>query len=367
MQFMLVAALTLVSLAAPNMPAPMFSVGSTGVVATSADASADATANGPSVVEVPLEQTLEVRPAPGWSFASCDALLAATPLVTACTPESFTVTGPSFDPAIEPVRVRMLLANSSRELTVDYVIRLAQPEPPAAPDTKLDLPLAAGAVSLIPLAGLGIECGLCSAGTAKIEVRKSAPDSAGVASVTGTHLVFAAAPNARGPVEIDIRVTDDIENHSKTIRVTLHLVPGSSSPLQGLHLVRSASDPALTAAELVLGAEPDELVLAGCSTPLHGTVTCAPDGTILYTPPAGTEGMASTPDQFSVRIVSTDGRQALASVTVADTGAALAAGAGSKKATLQLSLPEPPPQQEEEAQTGVTTGFSEIMNAMGAQ
>ena len=97
MQFTLVAALTLVSLVAPNMPAPMFSVGSTGVVAASADVSAEATANGPSVVEVPLEQTLEVRPAPGWSFASCDALLAATQLVTACTPESFTVTGPSFD------------------------------------------------------------------------------------------------------------------------------------------------------------------------------------------------------------------------------------------------------------------------------
>lgn len=343
--------------------------------APSQQASSAVQANGPSVVEVPLQSTLEVRPAEGWSFADCDTLLSASELVTNCSPAGFVVTGPAYDADIEPVRVPVLLQSGSRTLTVDYVIRLALPAPPTAPDTKIDLPLAAGAVSLIPLSELGLECGLCSAGVSKIEVRGSAPAAAGVASVTGTHLVFAAAPDARGPVEVDIHVTDDIGTRSNTIRVTVYLSAGPETTFHGLHLVQAPGAVELSAAQLLASERPDELIIAGCESPLRGTVMCTPDGSITYTPPAGdtASGMgaassAEAADQFAVRIVSDGGRQTLTSVTLLPSSdAALAAGAGSREATLMLSLPTPPPEIGEQAAGGVTSGFSKIMNALGAR
>lgn len=344
--------------------------------APSQQASSAVQANGPSVVEVPLQSTLEVRPAEGWSFADCDTLLSASELVTNCSPAGFVVTGPAYDADIEPVRVPVLLQSGSRTLTVDYVIRLALPAPPTAPDTKIDLPLAAGAVSLIPLSELGLECGLCSAGVSKIEVRGSAPAAAGVASVTGTHLVFAAAPDARGPVEVDIHVTDDIGTRSNTIRVTVYLSAGPETTFHGLHLVQAPGAVELSAAQLLASERPDELIIAGCESPLRGTVMCTPDGSITYTPPADDEAdigasvdaSTESDDQFAVRIVSADGRQALTSVTLLpSSAAALAAGAGAREATLMLSLRTPPPESDEQAGTGVTSGFSDIMDALGAR
>ena len=345
---------------------------------------------GPSVVEVPLEQSLEVRPAAGWSFADCGPLLKASELVTVCTAEGFTVTGPAYDADIEPVRVAVPLRSigTGAELTVDYVIRLAEPSLPDAPDTTIDLPLTAGAVSLVPLSELGLDCGLCSAGEASVEVRKVEPGAAGTARVTGAHLVFSADPEAQGPVEVDLRVKDDTERASKTFRVTLHVSQPTRPPLQGLHLLRPAEALTVSAEDLLgpLGFEgggqpggaDEPIIVAACGPALHGTVSCTPGGGIVYEPrSSGADGAddpeseQALPDQFSVRLVAADGRQTLASVTLVAAGggapAVLAPASGAERATLQFSLPRPPPEHEEEAPGGAATGFIELMDALGAR
>lgn len=329
-------------------------------------------ASGPSVVEVPLESSLEVRPAEGWHYADCAALRAASPLVTACSSESFTVTGGAYDAEIAPVRVPVLLQGSNSELTVDYVIRLAEPAIPTAPDTTIGIPLTAGSVNLIPLSDLGLTCGLCTAGEATIEVGAVSPEDLGTARVTGTHLVYAAKSDAQGLVEVDLRVRDNIEAVSKTFKVMLHvspdhLVQGSqpdaSQSLHGLHLARDPGPFDLSVGELVASVtQGGTLIISACGPALHGTVQCTPGGEIHYEPgPTNPET-----DQFAVRLVASDGRQAIASVTMYADAPQIAPGAGAKRAKLELSLPTPPPEAEEAA-SGATTRFTELMDALGAR
>lgn len=380
----------------PSLLTTALAAASLAVLPVASGATGPGAGAGPSVVEVPLEQSLEVRPAAGWSFADCGALLEASELVTLCTAEGFTVTGPAYDAGIEPVRVAVPLRSigTGSKLTVDYVIRLAEPSLPDAPDTTIDLPLTAGAVSLVPLSELGLDCGLCSAGEASVEVRKVEPGAAGAARVTGAHLVFSADPRAQGPVEVDLRVKDDTGRASKTFRVTLHVSQPARTPLQGLHLLRTAEALTVSAEDLLgppLGSErsksPEEpggadepIIVAACGPALHGTVSCTPGGGISYEPRSGASGAdgvddaeseQALPDQFSVRLVATDGRQTLASVTLVAAGggtpAVLAPASGAERATLQFSLPRPPPQHEEEAPGGAATGFIELMDALGAR
>lgn len=333
-------------------------------------------ASGPNIVEVPLESSLEVRPAAGWSFSDCGALREASDFVTQCAADGFTVTGPAYDHAIAPVRVSVPMRSASASLTVDYLIRLADPTPPDAPDTTIDLPLLPGAVSLIPLSDLGLDCGLCSEGVATIEVRKVEPESAGIARVTGSHLVFSAAPQAQGSAEVSLRVQDDLEHPSNTFIVTLHVSNAEHAPLVGLHLSRPAGAMTISAEELVFSpGEVDRneaLVLADCGPAMHGTVTCLPGGEVRYEPPRYASAEAPVADQFSLRLVAGDGRQALASVTLAasdaeSVSAPLVPASGLTRAKLEMTLPEPPPEEDEAAASGVTKGFTELMDSLGAR
>lgn len=317
---------------------------------------------GPTVVEVPFEGPLDVKPAPGWAFADCGALRAATPLVTACAPDGFTVLSPGFDPELPPVRVAVPLTSDAASLTIDYIIRLAAPEPPDAPDTDVALPVPAGARLVIPLSDLGLTCGRCTPGTASIEVTGVDPASAGSARVTGAHLTFAAAADARGPAEIGVRVTDDIGDSSNIFLVTVHIVEPTPDALVGLHLLRPMEAMTIEIADLAFAVgTDDEPRVVGCGSAFTGTVTCNPDAAVTYTPAAG-----ATSDQFSVRLATASGRQALASVTLGTTDSAtLAPAAGEASAPLDVVLP--PGAETAEEQAGATTGFTRLMDGLGAR
>ncbi|MFC5338657.1 hypothetical protein [Leucobacter denitrificans] len=330
----------------------------TGAVSTSADF-----ASGPSVVEVPLNGELEVRPAAGWHYADCSQISGASDFVTACSSESFTVTGGAYDAEIEPVRFPVRLLNGGREVTLDYVIRLAEPALPEAPDTTLGFPVPAGAVSLIPLSPLGLTCGLCSAGEASIEVGNVAPEDLGSARVTGSHLVYTAARDGHGLVEVDLRVRDDIENVSKTFKVMLNVSRSEAAPFHGVHITSEPGELSLEVDHLV--ATPTSgsgLIISECGEALYGGVTCTPGGEIHYVPDPG----APSTDQFAIQIVAEDGRQTVASVTLSDDPPPLAPGVGTKRAKLELTLPTPPPEAEE-TPGGATTGFTELMDKLGAR
>ena len=324
--------------------------------------SPDSSVVGPTVVEVPFEGPLDVKPAPGWTFADCDPLRAATPLVTACAPGGFTVLSPGYDPALEPVRVAVPLTSDTASLTVDYIIRLAAPDAPDAPDTDIALPVPAGSRLLVPLSDLGLTCGRCTPGTARIEVTGVDPASAGSARVTGTHLTFAASSAARGPAEIGVRVTDDIGDSSNIFLVTVHVVEPASDALIGLHLLRPLAATTFEIADLAFAVgTDDEPRVVGCGSAFAGTVTCNPDAAVTYTPAAG-----ATSDQFSVRLATAGGRQALASVTLGTTdAAALAPAAGEASAPVGVALPRGVETAEEQA--GATTGFTRLMDGLGAR
>jgi hypothetical protein len=336
--------------------------------ASPTSAQAATAVRGPSVVEVPYLGTLDVQPAEGWQFADCAPLLAATPLVTACSPAAFTVAAPVFDPAAEPVRVSVPLVNGETRLTVDYVIRLAPPAEPDAPDTEVPLPVPAGSRVLVPLSDLGMECGLCTPGTASVEVEGVDPSSAGQAWVTGAHVVFAASAGASGEASVALRLVDDLGRHTKIALMTVHVSAPEDTPLHGLHVSRPMpAEPLVLSAGDLAFAMPrtPELGVVDCGPAITGAVSCTPDGDITYVPAAG-----ATSDQFSVQLMAPDGRQALTSVTLTapETAAAagsLASAAGAGTAPLRVPLPVPAEGGEEDR--GTTTSFTQLLDRVGAR
>lgn len=339
------------------------------VLASPAPSAHAATAvQGPSVVEVPYLGTLDVQPAEGWQFGDCAPLVAATPLVTACSPAAFTVAAPAFDPAAPPVRVSVPLVNGETRLTVDYIIRLAPPAEPDAPDTEVPLPVPAGSRVLVPLSDLGMECGLCTPGTASVEVGAVDPAGAGRAWTTGSHVVFAAATGASGAATVGLRLVDDLGRRTKIALMTVHVSPAETTPLHGLHLNRAIpGEPvALTAGDLAFAMpETPDLMVVDCGSAIAGSVSCTPDGEITYVPVAG----AGT-DQFSVQLTAPDGRQVLTSVTFTDAESAasvgsLAPAAGTATAPLRVSLPVPVEGGQDER--GATTSFTQLLDRVGAR
>src|SRR3546814_10506581 len=172
-----------------------------------------------------------------------------------CSPAAFTVAAPTFDPDAQPVRVSVPLVSGETRLTVDYIIRLAPPAEPDAPDSEVPLPVPAGSRVLVPLSDLGMECGLCTPGTASVEVEGVDPAGAGRAWTTGSHVVFAAATGASGSAAVGLRLVDDLGRRTKLALLTVHVSPAHDAALQGLHLIRAmpAEPLAHTAAELAFG------------------------------------------------------------------------------------------------------------------
>lgn len=320
---------------------------------------------GPSVVDVPLESSLEVRPANGWQFTSCDTLLAATPLVTACSPQGFTVHGPAYDAAIKPVRVTMQLQHGSTQLTIDYIIRLSTPPPAEAPDTTLPLPLPAGAVSLIPLSLLDINCGLCSPHQASIEVVGIDPSDAGEARVTAGHLVLTPAANTRGLLSVDLRVHDDLATASRVFRVNARVIAPGATPIIGFHLQRPVASLELSVNDLALQlGETAPLTILRCDPAVHGSVHCTQNGKIRYEPAAAAADSEAPEDQFAVVLLAADGRAALASVTLSGTAPRVAPAIGGHTAPLAFRPSSPPPGESDAEISGVTTAFTAMMDAI---
>ena len=351
--------------------ASLLMVGLAGVSGASADDESDAGSpgklSGPTVVHIPYEGSIEVKPAAGWTFADCGAMLAATPLLTACIPDSFTASAPTYDPSQAPTRISVPLTSATVSVTVDYLIVLEPPAKPEVDDLDYGYPFGSGSRAMVPLSDLEISCGRCSIDTAEVRVGRVEPADAGSATVTGAHVVFTSRIGFVGAVEISIRVVDDIGARSTSSTLTLHFVSPGSAPLVGLHIAASVplqDDGSMVletdAADLVLGGD---VTVIGCGPSLRGSVVCLPNGRIEYRSAA-----ASAPDQFSIHVQREDGEQATASVTLtpAETGNswALAPAIGETTAPLAVPTLAPAPSREETA-TGVTTPFVELLDRVG--
>ena len=277
-----------------------------------ADAAASGSASGPTVISVPYLGTAAIEPGEGWLITDCAGPSAATALVVSCEAAKITLSATSFDPDAGVVIVPVPLSNGRTSMTVDYSVSLAPPEPPTIAESAYGVPVAAGSTVMLPFSDLGIECAVCTNGGA-LDVVEVRPASAGTAASNGTHLVFRPSERFTGDAEIVIRYADDFGTRSADATITVPVYsPRNRLIATSVSVARSDAPQSIDLLPLAFrfGGGDAEISLVGCGSAVHGTVTCAPDGTAVYAP-----GPAAV-DQFSYHVVSADGEHATGSVTL---------------------------------------------------
>lgn len=301
----------------------------------------DAPARPPQeAVAVPYLGETEITPAAPWRVARCPDAPAG--LLVACRPDRVTLTAEGFDPAWGEPTLTVGLDGPLGALDVAYRVLLAPPEPPAAETVLWDAPVASGAQVLIPLAALGVTCKLCTPGEARLEVGVAEPESAAVATATGSHVAVRTTPGFTGDLAVPVRVVDDA-GQAGGFSIVLRVGPVPAEPFGALHVLVPVEADGSASIDLAALAWPESLpgAIAECSAALAGMVACA-GGVATYTAPEG-DALAGS-DQFAVRLVAPDGRIARGSVTLepAGTAPALAPVAGGTSAPLRVLLPAPP-------------------------
>ncbi|MBF0672059.1 MAG: hypothetical protein IR160_05675 [Salinibacterium sp.] len=324
-----------------------------------------ATYTGANSVAIPYEGEAQVKPAEHWAFTDCAAALAASDLVTACEAQSVTFAAPVYDPDFGTVVVPLALGNGAVQLTVDYIVTLAPPPVPVLPDQAYGYPFAAGTRVMLPFSDLDIECQVCTGMT--VTVDSVAPREAGIGWATATHLVFAAAPDHVGPVELGVVVLDDLGQESAAASLTLSFYRAGERGLGAMHVFaeRGADVVSLDLREYAVAGD-EELRLIGCGAAVHGTVVCSPDGTALYHPTA-----SAGADQFSFHLYSEAGEQATGSVTLVGSAAELpTTGLVPSRAdddmTSALVPRLPPPDGAAEETPGMFDAFVRLLDRVGA-
>lgn len=284
----------------------------------------DPSPSGPTSVAVPYLGTATIEPAAGWQITDCAGPAATTPLVVACDPTRIELAAPSFDPAAKPVVIPVALSNGRTSMVFDYIVTTEPPAAPKVAPARSGAPVAAGTVVLIPISDLGVECAVCVEG-GSLEVAGVGPQGAGTAVATQAHVVFRPAAGFTGEAELHVRFIDDFGTPSNEAKYLVPVYRAGPSALVALSVFAPLAPSGATTldlATLAFSTAGSDLRFVGCGTAVHGTVVCGPDGSAEYTPSS-----AATVDQFSFRVVGTDGEQASGSVTlVADDGSRQTSG-----------------------------------------
>ena len=283
------------------------------IAAGAAEAPPDAD---PARVAIPYLGTVSIDiPAP-WFITDCAATFAATPLVTACDANAITLAAPEYDPDAGTVALRVPLSDGRIGTTSVYQVVLEPPAVPAAtPNIELR-PVPAGSLLRIPLSELGLECQVCNATGGSLRAVAVQPESAGSLWATPTHLVFRAAADARGPVELVFRFADDYGSWSGDGKIAVSILAPADRPLVTADVVVELAEGAASVDlnELTFPLGGGELIVVGCGDPIRGQVGCAADGTAEY---RGDGGI----DQFSFQVATAEGGRGFGSVTVVPAGA----------------------------------------------
>ncbi|GAA1766751.1 Ig-like domain-containing protein [Agromyces humatus] len=280
--------------------------------ASADDATAPPTSS-PTSLAVPYLGTATIEPAQGWRITDCAAPAAASDLVTACDEGRVTLAATRYDAEAGPVTVPVPMTNGRTSMTFEYRVTLAAPEAPTLTSRRAPGPVAAGSVLLVPISDLGVECVVCAEGGTLSAVAVH-PAEAGSLAATPTHLVFRPARDFRGDAELVARFADDFGTRSADAKYVVPIYRPGPDPLiaQSIFTRRDADGSAtIDLATLAFASGGAEVQLAGCGAAIHGSVTCAADGTARYT-----SSSDIAVDQFSFRVVSADGEQASGSVTV---------------------------------------------------
>lgn len=264
------------------------------------DEAPDEAAQNSALIEIPYGDPGELRVAEGVRI-DCDALRPVDGVEVACEPDGLVLEVAGYDPEWGERVLPVTLEAGSARTVVNYRVALAPPAAPEVTRTRIDHPYIAGSQALVPLSVLGIVCTLCDA--ASVHVDEVTPDSA-FAGVGATHL--AVRSTAPGDVVVALRIEDDA-GQQVDAEVTVSFVAGEDAVPHALHVsIAPAAEVDLTA--LAWG---DDLTFS-CSAADAAVArppTCTGDGRASFT------GTPVPGEQFVFRVVDSDGRQALGSVT----------------------------------------------------
>ena len=284
-----------------------------------------------STIAIPYEGEAELPAAEGWTLL-CDPPIELPEGVTVtCTAEGVTFVAPEYLPDWGTHEIVVRQVSGSRVLDAGYRVTMAPPAPPVVLPTVWRSPADAGGTLLVPFSELGLSCTAC--GDAEVQIVAVSPLEGVRVGTNGSHLVVRPNADFRGMVVITFGVADQFDQ-IVPVQLGVWVRPAPATAAGGLHvsLTAPATQPLeLDATTLVWAADETELAGArviACGPALRGTVAC--DGlAILYTPPAEEPVDPAAPapdpdaappapvvDQFAVRVVTADGRELDASVTV---------------------------------------------------
>ncbi|WP_394552992.1 hypothetical protein ACDF64_01375 [Agromyces sp. MMS24-JH15] len=352
------------------LAASVLAVGSalaTGPVLASASAAEQggpSDAPGPTELAIPYLGTERITPAAPWRIADCGAVLGASPLVVGCTEEGVDLAAPAYDPAAGATALRVPLTNGSVSMTVEYRVTTAAPDAPLLRPAQSARPAAAGSLVRVPISDLGVACTPCAAG-GTVEAVGVEPASAGSAWVTPTHVVFRAAADYAGPVEVHARIADDVGTWSAEASVHFGVYRPERAPLIALDVFAPLEAGAATVdlRALVTSIAGDDVVLVGCGGTLHGRVSCDADGRATY---VGTGAV----DQFSFQVAA-GGEQAGGSVTLVPAGGTLPTTGPVPMAPVTgdvaLAVIPPAPAGHDGTTTGIFTPLVATLDRVGAR
>ncbi|GAA1811085.1 Ig-like domain-containing protein [Agromyces neolithicus] len=327
-------------------------------------------ASSPTSVSVPHLGTATIEPAEGWRITDCAAPAAASDLVTACDEGRVELSSTGYDPEAVPAAVPVPMSNGRTSMTFEYRVELAAPEAPTLTSRRAPGPVAAGSVLLVPVSDLDAECAVCAEGGTLAAVAVQ-PAEAGSLAATPTHLVFRPALDFTGDAELVGRFADGFGTWSADAKVVVPVyAPGPEALIAQSVFVPRGADGSVTVdlAGLAFSSGSSDVRLAGCGAPIHGSVTCAADGTAIY---ASSSDVAV--DQFSFRVVSADGEQASGSVTVVgeasdlpQAGPAPAQGSRSDDGVSTPIVPRLPVEGEQTSRGGVFAPLIGTLDRVGA-
>ncbi|GAB3127806.1 hypothetical protein [Glaciibacter psychrotolerans] len=328
-------------------------------------------------ISVPYLGEAEISPAAGWAIADCAAVQNAAStwpgVDVTCDPTTIKLAASAFDADWGAHTLTVAQANGAVVADISYRVTLAAPDAPLLAGIDYGYPVPQGSLLLLPFVDLGLTCTLCTAGTATVRVVSLSPKRAGLAAVSGTHLVLRTAPEFTGAATVTLQLIDDVGQHSEPVDVVAHVVAHAVNatttrsdsdtaqhpPVGALHVVRERdkSQPITIDLSEFTWNDTDDDVLLGCGNAAFGTVSCTDALTAIYTPAPGADV-----DQFSFHIVSSNGAQASGSITVVTTGVPLPLPGLSSAATSTSAplLVAPRVPVEDETGAGGSTGLAHL-------
>ena len=322
----------------------------------------------PARVAIPYLGSAAIDIAAPWFITDCAAPLAASPLVVACEANSISLAAPEYDPDAGAVALRLSLSDGRISTTTVYQVVLEPPEVPTAMPSAELRPVPAGSLLRIPISEIGLECQVCNATGGRLRAVDVQPESAGSLWATPTHLVFRAAADARGPVELVFRFADDFGSWSGDAKLAASVLPPADRPLATADVVVELAEGAASVDlnELAFPLGGGELIVVGCGDPVRGQVRCAADGTAEYHGDGGV-------DQFSFQVATTEGGRGFGSVTVVPAastepaaGTAPIAPPKQSKNGVPVSVPPAVPVEDDGSGGGLLGPLLSIFDRVGA-